>query len=173
MTDKNWFDASAYADLFKPQEFSKLFEALKIPGVDAKALAEAHSKNLKAVVEANRIAAEGYQQVFKKQLEIVRSHFELLTELIRDGGVGVNPALNTEAVKAAFDKNLRQINELTEVLRKANEDAIAVVQERFQEGVEEIKTFGAGFANAAQAQTEKAVAAVKENVKKATGSSAA
>ena len=172
MTEKNWFDASAYADLFKPQDFTKIFEALKIPGVDAKAVAEAHSKNLKAVIEANRIAAEGYQQVFKKQLEIVRAQFESLTESVRDGGVGVNPALNAEAVKAAFDKNLRQINELTEVLRKANEDAIAVVQERFLEGVEELKSFGAGFAREAQAQTEKAVSAVKENVKKATGAAA-
>ena len=64
------FDVEKMTELFKQNDFTKHLAALRVPGVDAEALLSAQQKNMDALVEANKAAAAGYQDLFKKQMAI-------------------------------------------------------------------------------------------------------
>ena len=72
MFDKGFyaFDPEKFAELFKTADFTKFFEQTKLPGFDMEAMMAAQKKNMDALVEANKAAAAGYQDLFKKQVSI-------------------------------------------------------------------------------------------------------
>ena len=144
MTNQNWFDPKAYTEMFKTADLKKFFEQAKVPGFDNEALTEAQNKNMQAFVNANRAAAEGFQQVFKKQVEIVQANIAAMTDAAKEASAEPFTAETAQkridAAKAAFDKAMKDMADLFETARKANEDALTIVQTRFQEGVEELKT---------------------------------
>ena len=64
------FDAEKMTEFFKQNDFTKQLASLKMPGIDPEALVKAQQKNMDALVEANKAAAAGYQDLFKKQIAI-------------------------------------------------------------------------------------------------------
>ena len=64
------FDVEKMTEFFKQNDFTKHLASMKLPGVDAEALMAAQQKNMDALVEANKAAAAGYQDLFKKQVAI-------------------------------------------------------------------------------------------------------
>lgn len=146
-TEKNWFDPNTYVEMMKENDFSKMFDAAKVPGVDTEAFTEAHKKNLQAVVDANRVASEGFQAVFKKQVELVQAGVTQASEMMKEANAqpmsaeGVEKRM--EIAKAHFEKAMASFTELTESARKANEDAFAILQARATEGMEEMKDLSA------------------------------
>ncbi len=142
-TDKNWFDPNTYIDLMKENDLTKMFDTAKFPGVDTEMLTEAQKKNVQAIVDANRVASEGYQALFKKQVEILQSGVSDMSEAMKEAATqpmsveGYEKRM--EMAKAHFEKSLGVFNELSEAARKANEDAMSIIQARFSEGVEEMK----------------------------------
>ena len=143
-TEKNWFDPATYMDMMKQNDMTKMFDGMSIPGVDTEAFTEAQKKNVQAIVDANRVASEGYQALFKKQVEIIQSGVSEMSEAMKDA---TTQPMTTEGhekrmemAKAHFEKSVAVFNELSESARKANEDAMAIIQARFSEGVEEMKT---------------------------------
>jgi len=143
-TEKNWFDPATYMDLMKQNDLSKMFDTAKIPGVDTTMLTEAQKKNVQAIVDANRVASEGYQALFKKQVEILQGGVSEMTEAMKAASTQPMSAdsheKRMEMAKAHFEKSVAVFNELSESARKANEDAMAIIQARFSEGVEEMKS---------------------------------
>ena len=65
------FDPAKFSELFKSADMTKFFEPAKFPMVDVEALFAAHQKNMEALVEANKTASAGYQDLFKKQLAMI------------------------------------------------------------------------------------------------------
>lgn len=142
-TEKNWFDPNTYIDMMKENDMSKMFDTKAFPGVDTEAMTEAQKKNVQAIVDANRVASEGYQALFKKQIEILQSGVSEMTEVMKDAATQPMSSdgyeKRMELAKAHFEKSVSTFTELSESARKANEDAIAIIQARFSEGVEEMK----------------------------------
>jgi len=143
-TEKNWFDPATYMDLMKQNDLTKMFDTAKIPGMDTEMLTEAQKKNVQAIVDANRVASEGYQALFKKQVEILQNGVSEMSEAMKEAST---QPMSTEGyekrmemAKAHFEKSVGVFNELSESARKANEDAMAIIQSRFSEGVEEMKS---------------------------------
>ena len=64
------FDVEKMTEFFKQNDFTKHLANMKMPGLDADALVKAQQKNMDALVEANKAAAAGYQDLFKKQIAI-------------------------------------------------------------------------------------------------------
>src|SRR6187551_915354 len=64
------FDVEKMTDFFKQNDFTKHLASLRVPGMDAEALMSAQKKNMDALVQANKAAASGYQDLFKKQVQI-------------------------------------------------------------------------------------------------------
>lgn len=140
---KNWFDPNTYVEMMKSNDMTKMFEGNMMPGFDAEAVSEAQKKNVQAFVDANRVAAEGYQALFKKQVEVMQASVAEMSETLKDAATTPMTAeageKRLEAAKAQFEKNVQLFQDMSEQARKANEDAFAIIRARFNEGVAEIK----------------------------------
>ena len=64
------FDPEKLTEFFKQNDFTKHLTQMRVPGVDPEALMTAQKKNMDALVEANKAAAAGYQDLFKRQMSI-------------------------------------------------------------------------------------------------------
>ena len=141
--DKNWMDPNTYIEMMKSNDMTKMFENMKVPGFEADVVTEAQKKNMQAFVDANRVAAEGYQALFKKQVEIMQTSVADLTEVMKEANAQPMSSEGTEKrlemVKGQFEKGVAAFTEMSEQARKANEEAMEIIRARFNEGVQEIK----------------------------------
>ena len=144
MTDNNpfAFDPSKMMDFFKQNDFTKMFTEGKMPSVDTEALFAAQQKNMDALVEANKAAAAGYQDLFQKQVAIfeetvaeAQKHFADL-DLSMDGK---SASAGSELAKAAFEKAIANMKDLAETAQKANSDAYEIVSARVKASIDELK----------------------------------
>ena len=158
-TDKNWFDPNTYIDMMKQNDLGKMFDATALPGMDASLITEAQKKNVQAIVDANRVASEGYQALFKKQVEILQNGVAELSDAMKEASTQPMSVegyeKRVEMAKAHFEKSVGIFNELSESARKANEDAMAIIQARFSEGVEEMKQLASTSMTAMKRSDEK------------------
>ena len=137
------FDVEKMTDFFKQNDFTKQLAGMKMPGFDTDAIMAAQQKNMDALVEANKAAAAGYQDLFKKQMAIfeetmgeAQRHFKGFdaTKLDADSAKA-----QSEVAKAAFEKALGNMQALAEAAQKANADAYEIVSARIQESIAEVR----------------------------------
>jgi phasin family protein len=151
MFDKGFyaFDPEKFAELFKTADFTKFFDQSKLPGFDMEAMMAAQKKNMDALVEANKAAAAGYQDLFKKQVAIYEETMSAmqtqLSELKMDALTPEAAAKQGELVKAAFEKAVANMTDLAEAAKKANTEAFEIVQSRVKDSIEEIKELSAKY----------------------------
>ncbi|MCS6933424.1 MAG: TIGR01841 family phasin [Acetobacteraceae bacterium] len=135
----------------QPPEFDmmKFFADFRLPPMpDMAALAAAQRKNLEALSAANRIALEGAQAVARRHMEIMQAAMAELTQAM--SGLANPPAdpkeaaaRQIEALKAAYEKAVANLRELAELIQKANAEALALLNKRFAEALEEAKQMAA------------------------------
>lgn len=145
MFDKFYsFDAEKMAEMFKAPDMTKFFENAKMPMFDMEAVATAQHKNMEALIEANKAAAAGYQEVFKAQVALFEDTMSSLqtqlSEMKMDQLSPEGAARQAELIKAGFEKALESLAQLTETATKANTEAFEIVAARVKASIEEIKT---------------------------------
>jgi len=137
------FDAEKMQEMFKMPEFDKMFDMGKMPGVDMQAMVDAQQKNVAALVEANKAAMAGYQELYKRQVALVQESFakakDQLQELQAQPMTADQASKNMEAMKSAMDKAMTDLNELTELAQQANTQAFNIIKDRFEESLAEFK----------------------------------
>jgi phasin family protein len=116
---------------------------MKLPGVDPEALMSAQAKNMDALVEANKAAAAGYQDLFKKQMQIFE---ETMAEAKRQVAafdatkIDADKAkVQAELFKVAFEKALANMKELAESAQRANAEAYEIVAARIRDSMAELR----------------------------------
>lgn len=146
MTDTFFaFDPAKFSDLFKSADMTKFFEGAKMPApmIDFEALFAAQQKNMEALVEANKTAAAGYQELFKKQLsmvdEVVAQAQTQMSELKMDALSPEGAQKQGELMKEAYEKAVSNLTELAETAKKVNEEALEIIQARVQAAIAELK----------------------------------
>jgi|GEM_PF-4706644 len=94
MADNNPFGFSPekMMDFFKTNDVTKMFGDVKMPDFDHEALFAAQKKNMDALVEANKAAAAGYQDLYKKQLAIFEATVSEAQAQIKDIDLKVDSA---------------------------------------------------------------------------------
>jgi phasin family protein len=132
------------ADMKMP-DMTKMLGDFKLPNLDVDAFMAAQRKNIDAVTQANKLAAEGFQAVAKRQAEIFKETMEQAQTAMKDlVGGGAAPDLNAskqaELAKTAFEKALANMKELAELTAKANSEAFDIINKRVVESLEEIKS---------------------------------
>ncbi|MGG7564685.1 phasin family protein [Rhodovulum sp. DZ06] len=148
MTEANFFafDPAKFSELFKSADMTKFFEGAKVPGFDMEALFAAQQKNMEALVEANKTAAAGYQDLFKKQMsmidETVAAAQAQMSELKMDSLTADSAAKQGELMKDAYEKAVANLTELAETAKKVNEEALEIIQARVQAAMAELKELG-------------------------------
>lgn len=126
------------------EQFSKILQDYKVPGVDTTAIMESSRKNIEALVTANRQAVEGLQSVMTRQGEILRETANETASALKQLSSGGNPAdvvsKQMELINPALEKVLSNTRELAEMVQKSNTDAFDTIKKRFEENLSELKS---------------------------------
>jgi phasin family protein len=137
------FDVEKLTDFFKANDFSRQLAGMKLPGVDPEALMSAQQKNMDALVEANKAAAAGYQDLFKKQMQIFE---ETMAEAKRQVASFDATKIDADTAKAqaelfkvAFEKALANMKDLAESAQRANAEAYDIVAARIRDSMAELR----------------------------------
>ena len=137
------FDVEKMTEFFKQNDFTKHLAGLKVPGMDAEALVAAQQKNMDALVQANKAAASGYQDLFKMQVQIFEDTMAEAKEHLKSFDATKLDAdqakASAELAKAAFEKALANMQALAEGAQKANSDAYEIVASRIKESMTELR----------------------------------
>lgn len=141
------FDPSKLMGEFDPKkfmgDFQKAFAEYKIPGVDGNIIMESQKKNVEALAQANKVALEGMQAVFKRQAEILGQAMEEMQATFKEISAAGEPqdkvAQQTDLVKDAVEKALSNMRELAEMAGKSNTEAFETIRSRFTESLDEVK----------------------------------
>ncbi|MDR3438473.1 phasin family protein [Telmatospirillum sp.] len=124
-------------------DISKFLGDFKVPGVDVETLVSSQRKNIEALTHANKLAFEGVQAVFKRQVEIVRQAIEesaaVAKELVETGTPQEKVIRQTELAKDAFERALANSRELSEIIAKSNAEAFSLLNQRFSQILDEVK----------------------------------
>ena len=129
---------------FKWQNFDQsFFERFTVPGIDTQALMESQRKNIDALVNANRKAAEGYANMMRRQGEIMSETMTAIQEAVGDlmkANSGKDlPKKQTELVEKTVGSAFKHMRELADMAVSANSDAFKIMRDRASESIEELR----------------------------------
>lgn len=128
------------------RDFSRMFTDMRFPTMlpDTGVLMSAHRRNMDALSQANRLALEGAQAVARRHMEIMQQTMTELTEHVRELASTETPqakaARQAELVKASYERAVANIKELSDLIQRSNGEALALLEHRFREAMDEIKT---------------------------------
>jgi phasin family protein len=108
------------------------------------ALFASQRKNVEAMMQANWAAIVGAQAIWLRQLDFIQEAVNGLTTLVGDitrrpGPLNEKLAKHVEYSKQAFERNLGNARELTELATEATNESINTVSQRFYEGLGEMR----------------------------------
>lgn len=137
------FDVEKMTDFFKQNDFTKHLSQLPLSGIDPEALIATQKKNMDALVEANKAAAAGYQDLFKRQMAIFEETMSEAKEHLKSFDAtkidAESAKVQADLAKAAFEKALANMQALAESAQKANADAYEIVSSRIKESLTELR----------------------------------
>ena len=117
-------------------DFTKLLQPFKIPGVDFSSMVERERKNIEALAQANRIAFEGWQNLVRRQSEILQDSMKRAVDDAKSQTVLKNGA---ELARSAFETALANMRELAEMATKSQKDAFEVIRKRVEENMNALR----------------------------------
>lgn len=120
-----------------------MLEKLKLPGVDVPSLIEARRKDIDTLLAANEQAYLGLQALTCRQTEILseamqRWH-EATKEVLAASDAPDRVNRSGKLAQQAFGQALVNMREIAEMAAKSHEQAIAILNKRFQEGLEGLR----------------------------------
>ena len=108
---------------FDMQAMQKMMGDMKMPGFDWEAIMAANRRNMEAFAQANQLAAEGAQAIFRRQGEILKATMEdanrQVKTMLSDGTPEDRVARQTDAIKTAFEQAMANYREMVEIDRKS------------------------------------------------------
>lgn len=117
-------------------DFTKMLQQFQIPGVDFASIIERERKNIEALAEANRIAFEGWQNLVRRQSEILQDSMRRAVEDAKNQNALRNGA---ELARSAFETALANMRELAEMAAKSQRDAFEVIRKRVEENMNALR----------------------------------
>jgi len=131
-------DATSYIEMLR-----KFGSDLGLPKLDVDKLIGARRKDLDALSQSARIAAQGAQSVAKKQREVLEAGLREATSLARGyeplGKVQDNLALQTQFAKKVFEIAVKGAAESATTATQSTSEAMKIVQDRLKESFEEFR----------------------------------
>lgn len=130
----------------KPEnDLMRMLSEFRMPGMpDMEALAAAQRRNLEALSAANRVALEGAQAVARRHMEILQSSMTEMTEAMKTLGTQESPQAKAtrqaEMLKGAYEKAVANMKEVADLIQKSNHEALGLLNKRFTEALDEVKT---------------------------------
>lgn len=104
---------------------------------------QSQKKNIDALSESTKVAAQGAQSVAQKQREVLESGLREAVTLAREyrplGKVHENIALQTEFAKKVFEFTVQGAQESASSARQTTTDAVKIIHDRVKESLGEIR----------------------------------
>ena len=118
----------------------------KMPNLDLDAVAQAQRRNIEALTQANQLALEGTQTWIRRNMELARQGMEemqsMMSELTKpNGSIEDRLARQADFSKKAIEKSLANFREMSDLVAKANTEAMNVLTKRVTESLEEVRDF--------------------------------
>lgn len=139
MTQKNTFPPS-----FSSDAVLKLFESFQKLPFDMQSLLETQRKNLQTISEAQHKAIENFQAIALRQSEIfsqaLAKQSALTSELLKEGKPEDKLAKNAEAIKNSYEQAIANATEISEMVKKANAEAVGLLNKRVSASLKEVKS---------------------------------
>lgn len=143
MTEQN---AGLGPKSFLPEfDVKKLMGDMKLPPMpDMEAVLAAYKRNLEALTEANRVALEGAQAVARRHMEIMQSTMSGLSSTMKELSANQTPATRAakqaELLRKAYEDAVTNTQELGDLIKKSNAEAMNKLNKRFSEAMNEMQT---------------------------------
>jgi len=132
----------------KPDDMMKMMSEFRLPAMpDLEGLAQAQRRNFEALSAANKVAMEGAQAVGRRHMEILQSSMVEMTDAMRamtgTGDPKAHAARQAEMLKASYERAVANMREVADLIQKSNGEAIGVLNKRFAEAMDEVKSMSA------------------------------
>jgi phasin family protein len=145
------------ADFAKYMDMSKMMMGkMAVPNFGMEAMMNASRKNIEAFTALSQSAFESMQLLARRQAEWMRQGMEEMTSTMNAVITSPSPEEKVmrqcEASKAAMDKCIANVRDISETINRCNTQALETVSSRMTESIEElrgmIRTSGSGRAAA-------------------------
>ena len=131
-------DTTSYIEMLK-----KFGGDIGLPKLDVDKLIEAHKKNIDALNQSAKVAAQGAQSVAQKQREVLEAGLREAAALAREykpfGKVHENITAQTEFASKVLEITLKGAADSATTARQSTADAVKVIRDRVKDSVEEIR----------------------------------
>lgn len=132
----------------KPDEMMKMLAEFRMPAMpNLEGLAQAQRRNLEALSAANKVALEGAQAVARRHMEILQASVAEMTDAVRVMSSPENPqaggARQAELLKSSYERAVANMREVADLIQKSNGEALGLLNKRFAEAMEEVKSMSA------------------------------
>jgi len=138
-----FMDMSKIMDVSKIMDMSKMMGDFKLPELNMEAVMSSHRKNMEAVVSTNQMVLENVQAFIQRQAELTRQGFEMAMNMIQSVMQAPSPeekvAKQAEATKAAMERCVSSLKELTDMMTRSQYQAMDAVSNRVCESIDEIQ----------------------------------
>ena len=130
-------DTTSYIDMLR-----KFGSDLGLPKLNVDELLQTQKKNIDALGQSAKVAAQGAQSVAQKQREVLEAGLREAATLARDyralGKIHENLALQTEFARKVFEIAVQGAQESASTARQSTTEAVKIIQDRVKESFEEI-----------------------------------
>jgi len=121
-------------------DIGKMFEQLKLPGVDMSSIVESRRKDIEALAQANLVALKGVASIADKQAEFLQSVMaDVAVKLKSASEGGASSAAAMDLAKQSVDKALAALRHLAETTTKSQSEAIDLINARAKASLAEIR----------------------------------
>jgi phasin family protein len=128
------------------KDIMRMLSEFRMPALpDVESFAAAQRRNFEALSAANRIALEGAQAVARRHMEILQQSMSELTEAVRNASATTGTpqekaTSQAEMMKATYGRAVSNMQEIAELIQKSNGEAVSLLNRRFAEAMDEVKT---------------------------------
>jgi phasin family protein len=131
-------DTTSYIDMLR-----KFGSDLGLPKLNVDELLQTQKKNIDALGQSAKVAAQGAQSEAQKQREVLEAGLREATTLAREykplGKVHENIALQTEFARKMFEIAVEGAQESASTAKQSTTEAVKIIQDRVKESFEEIR----------------------------------
>lgn len=132
-----------YSGLFGSEQLNKLAESYNDLPFDLKSIMEIHRKNIQAFSEVQQKTMQGLQALAQRQSQMVsemlQDNSSLAKALIGEGSPEDKIAGNAKLFKRVYEKTVTNLQELSDLINKSNNDASEVINQRVTATMNEIQ----------------------------------
>ena len=131
-------DNTSYIEMLR-----KFGNDLGLPKLNVDELLQTQKKNLDALGQSAKVAAQGAQSVAQKQREVLEAGLREAATLAREYKpfkVQENLALQTEFARKVFDIAVKGAQDSASTARQSTTDAVKIIQDRVKESFEEFRS---------------------------------